>query len=187
MPAWTVNVSYFGYTALLVLSAAAWLAALYEHVVHGRYELGLVDKSARDFGRMVAHQGEPALWLGLACGGLAFLLAVPALFSSAESAPVAHTHRVYQMKSVGILFCLLFFVTVARVRMGAFDFDVMSVVVFAWSVWVVASGWYAYAGGKAVAGPEVWWLGLGVALLILAALAAFLIAWELNGGLGRLW
>lgn len=187
MPAWTVTLSYVGYALALALSAAAWLAVLFEHVIYGRYELGLLDKSARDVGRMVAHQATPMLWLGLTCGGLAFLLAVPALFSSAGNAPVAHAHRVYQMKSAGFLLCLLIFVALTRGRMGVLDVDIVSVVVFAWCVWVVAAGWYAYAGGAAVAGPGAWWLGLGVALLIIAGFAAVVIAFELNGGLGRLW
>lgn len=183
MPAWTVTLSYVGYAAALVLSAAAWLAVLFQHVTYGRVELGLLDERWRDIGWKVQHQATPVLWVGLACGGLAFLLAVPALFTSAEPAPVTHTHRVYQMKSAGVLLCLLIFVALARGRMGAFDADVAAVAIFAWGVWVVAAGWHAHAAGTVVAGPAGWWLALGGSLLVIAGFAALLFLIWLEGGI----
>lgn len=181
MPAWTVTLSYAGYAAMLLLGGAAWLAALFEHFVHRRAELGLLDERWRDIGWTAGRQAEPALALASACGGLAFLLAVPALFTSAE--PVTHTHRVYQMKSTGVLLCLLIFVALARGRMGAFDADVVAVAVFAWGVWVVAAGWHAHAAGTVVAGPAGWWLALGVSLLVIAGFAALLSLIWLEGGI----
>lgn len=182
LPAWTVTLTYLGYALVVLLCAVAWLAALFDHLVYGRVELGLLDTRWRDIAWQVGRQAEPALALAAACGGLAFLLALPALFRSAKAAPAAQSHRLYQMKAAGILLCLLLLAWLACGRMGAFDADAAAVVVFAWALWVVAAGWHAEAGGATVDGPAGWWLALGAVGLFLAAVAvlAFLI-WREGG------
>jgi hypothetical protein len=183
MPYWTVTLSYLGFAAVLVLGAGAWLAVLFDHVVYGRVEMGQLDAGWRDIGLMVRRQVKPVLAVALACGGLAFFLALPALFSASEPAPVAQSHRVYQVKSAAILLCLLGLVALARGRMGVFDADIAAVAVFAWGAWVVAAGWYAYAGGAAVAGSAAWWLALGATVIAIVAAVALLILIELEGGI----
>lgn len=183
MPAWTVTLSYLGYAALLLFGGVAWLAALFQHVVYGRTELGLLDARWRDIGWTVGRQAEPVLALGAACGGLAFLMAVPALFHAGEAAPIAQSHRVYQLKGAAVLLCLLGLIALARGRMGEFDADVASVVVFAWAVWVVAAGWHAHAGGAAVTGPPAWWLALGAAVVAVVGIGALLFLIWLEGGI----
>lgn len=183
MPAWTVTLSYFGYVAALALSAAAWLAALFDHLVYARVEQGLLDERWRGIAWAVGRQVEPALALAAACGGLAFLAALPALFQADEAAPVAQAHRVYQVKSAAILVCVLGLVALARVRMGAFDADLAAVAVFAWSGWVVIAGWLAYGNGVPITGPAAWWLAAGAAALAVAGIGLLLFLIWLEGGI----
>jgi hypothetical protein len=183
LPAWTVTLSYAGYAAALALSAAAWLAALFDHVVYGRAEQGLLDDRWRDIGWTVGRQAEPALALAAASGALAFLVAVPALFQAGEAAPVAQSHRLYQMKSAAILLCVIGLAALARGRMGAFDADLAAVAAFAWGAWVVAAGWLAYGSGAAVAGPAGWWLAAGAAVLAVAGIGLLMFLIWLEGGI----
>jgi len=182
LPAWTVTLTYLGYALLVLLCAVAWLAALFDHVVYGRVEMGLLAERWRDIAWAVGRQAKPALTLAAACGGLAFLLALPGLLSAPENAPAAPSHRLYQVKAAAILLCLLLLVWLARGRMGEWDAEVAAAVVFAWALWVVAAGWLAHSGGAAVAGPWGWWLALGAAALFLLAVVvvAFLI-WREGG------
>jgi hypothetical protein len=183
LPAWTVTLSYLGYAAALALSAAAWLAALFDHVVYGRAEQGLLDDRWRDIAWAVGRQAEPALALAAACGGLAFLAALPALFQAAEAAPVAQAHRIYQMKSAAILVCVIGLVALGRVRMGEWDADIAAVAVFAWGAWVVAAGWLAHASGAAASGPAAWWLAAGAAALAVAGIGLLMFLIWLQGGI----
>ncbi|HMA15054.1 MAG: hypothetical protein ACM35H_05790 [Bacteroidota bacterium] len=183
MPSGTVTLSYLGYAVALALSAAAWLAALFDHVVYGRAEEGLLDERWRDIAWTVGRQAEPALALAAACGGLAFLAALPALFQAGEAAPVAQAHRVYQMKSAAILVCVIGLVALGRVRMGEWDADIAAVAVFAWGAWVVIAGWLAYGGGVAVAGPAGWWLAAGAAVLAVVGIGLLMFLIWLEGGI----
>lgn len=183
LPAWTVTLSYVGYAVALALSAAAWLAALFDHVVYGRAEQGLLDERWRDIAWTVGRQAEPALALAAVCGGLAFFAALPALFQAGEAAPVAQAHRVYQMKSAAVLVCVIGLVALGRVRMGEFDADIAAVAVFAWGVWVVIAGWLAYGGGLAVEGPAAWWLAAGAAVLAVAGIGLLMFLIWLEGGI----
>lgn len=172
VPAWTVTLTYVGYAAMLAIAAACWGLILFEYIAQLRFDGGLLDKSGRDAARHLANHAQAALYLGLACGGLAFLLA---LLPAGEAAPLAQSHKAYQLRAIAILLLVLGIVRVTFGRMGAFDVDIVSVLVFAWAAWVVVSGWLAFAGGAAVSGPGGWWAALAVDVLVAAALAALLI------------
>jgi hypothetical protein len=183
MPAWTVTLTYVGYALTLLLAAAAWAAALTDTLIHRSVDLGSLDERWRDTAWLLYRHAETALLLAAACGGLAFLFALPALFASAEASPAVQSHRDYQLKAAAILLLLLCLVSLARGRMGAFDADLAAVALFGWALWAVAAGWLAQAGGTPATGPAGWWLALGVAGLGVAGLVALMIALKLSGGI----
>ena len=180
---WTVTLGYLGYAVLLLLCAAAWLATLFDHIVYGRVEEGLLDERWLEIAWAARREAETALALALGGGGLALLLALAALLPAAPPAPLVRAHGVYQAKSAGILLCLLGLVALARNRMGALDADLAAVAFFAWGLWAVAAGWSAHARGVAVSGPAGWGLALAAAVLSVAGLALLVFLIWLEGGI----
>jgi hypothetical protein len=178
LPRWAVAFTYAGFAALLLCGALSWLSILFEYLVHGRFELGELDRSWLETARSLRRLAYPALHLGLACGGLAFLLALPA-WNTADAALQAHKR--YQRRSAAILLLLPGLVCLSHGRMGAFDADIAAVAAFAWGAWVVTAGWRALAGGRTVSGPAGWGLALTVVVLTIVTLAVFWIALEIEG------
>lgn len=173
-----VHATYACFAALLLCGALSWLGILFEHLVHGRFELGELDRSWLETTRALRRLAYPALKLGLACGGLAWLLALLP-WNPADAALWAH--KAYQRRGVAILLLFLGLVCLSDGRMGAFDVDIAAVAAFAWGAWVVAVGWRAHAGGRMVKGPAGWGLALAIDVLALVTLAVFWIALEVEG------
>jgi len=186
VPAWTVTLSYLGYAAMLAIGTAVWLAALFDTVVYDRVEMGRLGQGWLDFSHMLMRGMKAAVWAAVACALVAFVLAA---LPAGESAPVdpnvapdvTGAHKAYQLRCGAIALAFLVLRGLARVRMGAFDADVGAVVLFAWALWVVAAGWFAYAGGTPVTGPAFWWLALTADLLLLGVFAFFWIMIEIQG------
>lgn len=182
VPAWTVTLSYIGYAAMLAIGAGVWLAALFDIIVYDKVEMGRLGQGWLDFSRMLMRGMKVAVWMAVACAAAGFLLAA---LPAGETAPVepnvAKVHKAYQLRCGAIALAFLVLLGLARVRMGAFDADVGAVVLFAWALWVVAAGWFAYAGGTPVTGPELWWLALAADLLLLGVFAFFWIMLEIQG------
>lgn len=178
MPGWTVTLTYVGFAALLLIGALGWLVVLFEHVLHGRVELGLLDPGWLETARALRRLVRPALTAGLACGGLAFLLAV---LPAAEGDALAQSHKAYQWRAGTILLLFLGLVWLSYGRMGAFDADIAAVLAFAWALWVTLAGWRAHAGEAVIAVPALWWLALTLDALAIAAFAALWIVLEIEG------
>lgn len=178
VPSWTVTLSYIAYAAMLFIGAACWLAVLSEHIVYGRVELQLLDARWLEWSRLALRQVRPALWLGLACGGVAF---VSAALPAPAADPVAQAHKAWQLRYGAVALCFLAMLALARGRMGAFDADIAAVVVFAWGAWLLVAGWRAYAGEAAAATPVGWWLALAIDLLLIGAFALLWIIIEIEG------
>jgi uncharacterized membrane protein len=178
VPAWTVSLSYLGSGVMLALGAAIWLSALFETLVYDRVEMGRLGQGWLTFSQALTRHLDIALWAAVACAAAAFVLAA---LPAGDAAPVAKAHKAYQLKYGAIAVGFLVLADLARVRMGAFDADIGSVVLFAWSLWVVIAGWRAFAGGVAVAGPALWWLALVVDGLLFAVFAFFFIMINIQG------
>lgn len=178
VPAWTVTLSYIFSAAMLALGAAIWLTALFEAVVGSQVQMARLDQRWSDFAYKVMSAMNVAVWASIACAVAAFVLAA---LPAGEAAPLAKAHKAYQLRHGAIAAVLLLLLALSRLRMGAFDADVGAVVLFAWSLWVVAAGWFAYAGATPVAGPELWWLALAADVLLLGTFAFFWIMLEIQG------
>ncbi|GAB4365812.1 MAG: hypothetical protein Kow00114_23270 [Kiloniellaceae bacterium] len=178
VPAWTVPLSYLGYAAMLAIGAAVWLAALFDTVVYDRVEMGRLGQGWLDFAQLLMRGMKIAIWAAVACAAAAFLLAA---LPAAESAPVAKAHKAYQLRCGAVALAFLVLVGLARVRMGAFDADLGAVLLFAWALWIVIAGWFAYAGGMPVSGPALWWLALIADALLFAVFAFFIVMIKIEG------
>jgi hypothetical protein len=177
VPSWTVVVSYLGYAVLLVTGMACWLIALFDTLVYPRVEAKLLEPRWLDLAQLLMRNVTYALWSGLACAAAAFMLAA----LPAGEAPAVASHKAYQLRYGAIALCFFGLAYLTQGRMGGFDVDIGAVVVFAWSVWIVASGWRAYAGGAAVAGPTGWWLVAAVDGLALVAFGGLMILIKIQG------
>ena len=178
LPAWTVTLSYFGYAATLLLGAACWLVALFEYIVFGRVEAGTLGQRWLDVAQLLQRNVYLALWTGLACTLVAFVLAA---LPAGEPAPAVSSHKAYQLRFGAFALCLLGLVFLAQVRMGGFDADIGAVAIFVWSLWVVVAGWRAYAAGAAVAGPSGWWAVAAVDVLAVLVFGGFAILIKIQG------
>ena len=178
VPAWTVTLSYIGYAAMLLLGAAVWLTALFESVVYSRVQMARLDQRWLDFAYKAMSAMYVAIWAAIACAVAACVLAA---LPAPDSAPLAKAHKAYQLRHGAIAAILLLLLALSRHRMGALDAEVGAVVLFAWSLWVVAAGWLAYGGGTPVTGPALWWLALVVDVLLLGLFAVFWIMLEIEG------
>ncbi|WP_340118740.1 hypothetical protein [Pelagibius sp. 7325] len=190
VPAWTVTVSYLGYAVMLAIGTGVWLAALFDTVVYDRVEMGRLGQGWLDFSHILMRGMKAAVWAAVACAVVAFVLAaLPAGGATPVDPDVAPdvtpdvtgAHKAYQLRCGAIALAFLVLVGLARVRMGAFDADAGAVVLFAWALWVVAAGWFAYAGGMPVTGPALWWLALAADLLLVGVFALFWIMIEIQG------
>jgi hypothetical protein len=178
VPAWTVTLSYIGYAAMLALGAICWLLVLFEYIVYGRVESGELGQRWLDFAHMLMRNLHLALWTGLALAVAAFVLAA---LPASDTAPAVSSHKAYQMKFGAFALCFLGLISLAQVRMGAFDADIASVAVFAWALWVIFSGWRAFAGQVAVTGPAGWWLLAIVDGLAVLVFGGFAILIKIQG------
>lgn len=178
LPAWTVTLSYIGYAAMLALGAVCWLLVLFEYIVYGRVENGEMNQRWLDFAHLLMRNLHFALWTGLALAVAAFVLAA---LPASDPAPAVSSHKAYQMKFGAFALCFLGLTSLAQVRMGGFDADIASVAVFAWALWVIFSGWRAYAGQVAVTGPAGWWLVAIVDGLAVLVFGGFAILIKIQG------
>ena len=182
VPAWTVTVSYVGYAAMLAIGAACWLVSLFDTLVYTRVETGRLDQRWLDLSNLLMRRADLAVWASLACAAVAFVLAVlPAADAAPVAGPVARAHKAYLLRYGAIAICFVAVMSLARGRMGGFDADIGSVVLFVWSLWIVVAGWRAYAGDAAIAGPAGWWLAAIVDLLLVALFAFFWIMIKIQG------
>ncbi|MGD1879741.1 MAG: hypothetical protein ACFB13_19840 [Kiloniellaceae bacterium] len=178
VPAWTVTVSYLAYAAMLAIGAACWLASLFDTIVYNRVEMGRLDQRWLDLSTMLMRRADLAVWASLACAVVAFGLAV---LPAGDAASVARAHKAYLLRYGAVAICFVAVMSLARVRMGGFDADIGSVILFAWSLWIVVAGWRAYAGEAAIAGPAGWWLAAIVDLLLVALFGFFWIMIKIEG------
>jgi hypothetical protein len=176
VPSWTITLSYLAYAAMLAIGAACWLTVLFDHIVYARVDAQLLDPRWLDFSKPLYRWARPAIWTSLACATVAF--AVAALPAEGE---LAGSHKAYQLRAGAVALCLVGLLWLTRGRMGEFDADVGAVLVFAWLLWILATGWMAYLGGTAVTGPTGWWAALAVDGLAVAAFVAFWIYIEIVG------
>lgn len=178
VPAWTVTLTYIGYAALLALGTVCWLAALFEFIIYGRVQSGALDQRWLDFAYLLMRHLYLAVWAAAALGAAAFLLAV---LPASDATPAVSSHKAYQLRFGAIALLFVGLVSLTRVRMGTFDADVAAVAVFAWALWLLYSGWRAYAGALAVSSPAGWWLAAGADGLAVVAIVAFVILLEIQG------
>lgn len=178
VPVWTVPLSYFASAAMLAVGAAVWIASLFDHIVYRRVELGRLDQSWLDFSQVLMRGMHVATWIAAACALAAFVLAI---LPAGEGAPVAKTHKLYQLKFGAIALCFVMLVALARGRMGGFDADVGAAVLFAWALWIVWAGWSGFGGGAAVSGPTLWWLALAADVLAIAGGGFLIVMIEIHG------
>jgi len=182
VPAWTVTLSYLGYSIMLAIGAGVWLAALADVIIYDRVETGRLDRGWLDVAHALTRNANPALWTALALGGAAFLLALlPAAEGAPETAGIAKAHKAYLLRYGAVALAFLILTGLTTGRMGGFDADVGSAVLFAWSLWILVAGWRAWAGGAAAAGPALWWLALIADLLLIGLFAFFWIMIEIQG------
>jgi hypothetical protein len=178
LPAWTVPLSYLASAIVLALGAAVWLGALAVNILYHRVEAGRLEQRWLDLAYFLTRNLDSVAWAGLACAAAAFVLA---LLPAGDGAIVDKAHKAYQLRHGAVALAFLALIALTPGRMGAFDVDLGAVVVFAWSLWIVAAGWRAWAGEAAVAGPALWWLALIADLLLLGAFAFFWIMIEIQG------
>lgn len=178
VPAWTVTLSYLGYAAVLLLGALSWSVALFEYIVYGRVEAGTLGQRWLDVAQLLLRNVHLALWTGLVCAIVAFVLAA---LPASESTPAVSSHKAYQLRFGAFALCFIGLVFLAQVRMGGFDADIGSVAVFAWSLWVLVSGWRAYAAGLTVAVPAGWWVVAIVDVLAVLVFGGFAILIKIQG------
>lgn len=178
LPAWTVTLSYTGYAVMLLLGAACWLVALFGHIVYGRVQGGDLGQRWLDFAQLLMRHLYLAVWTSLALAVAAFVLAA---LPASDPAPAVSSHKAYQLRFGAFALVFVGLVSLSRVRMGEFDADIASVAVFAWALWILVSGWRAYAGQALVSGPAGWWLAAAADGLAVIAVVAFVIILKIQG------
>lgn len=172
MPAhWTQTYAYLAYVAAVVLTVVNWFGEVLKNQLYERAADGRLDERWLEFAHWLAQYLRHFTFTGIFLTLLGFLLAA---FSAGESAEVAQSHRGFLLRLSAIVLATLCLSYVGHGDLSKYHIDLVAAAACVWALWVGIAGWRALAGGVAVAGPVLWWLGLVVILLLVLRLIALL-------------
>jgi hypothetical protein len=164
---------------MLLAGVVYWSAVVFEYVVFAWVEASLLDDHWLDTAYLLMRSLRFGAGMSFASALVAFgLVAWPAKRGS----PVIASHRAYLRRfgAIALSFCTL--VSLTKLRMGRFDVEIGTIIVFAWSVWILAAGWRAWTREAVVFGPGGWWLALVANILAVAVVVGFLDLLAVEGG-----
>ncbi|WP_340118741.1 hypothetical protein [Pelagibius sp. 7325] len=168
---WTQTYAYLAYVVAVMLAVVNWLGEALADRLYARSADGQLDDRWLEFAHWLAQYLRYFTFTGVLLALVAMLLAA---FSAGEPAAVIQSHRGYLLRLSAIVVAALCLSYVGHGDLSRYYIDLAAAVACVWALWVAVAGWRALAGGVAVAGPALWWLGLVLLLLIVVRLIALI-------------
>ncbi|MEO3429548.1 hypothetical protein AAFN88_11855 [Pelagibius sp. CAU 1746] len=168
---WTLIYAYLAYGLAVLLAVVSWLGGRLQGALYGRAGDGRLDEIWLELAHWLA---QYLRFFTIAGGVLTLCGLILAALSSGEPAEVTASHRGYLLRFAAIAFAALCLGYVGQGDLSKYYLDLAAAVLCGWALWVIVAGARALAGGAAVAGPALWWLGLVVVLLLFVRLVVLL-------------
>lgn len=169
--AWTQTYAYLGYTLAVVLAIVNWLGEALAERLYAASADGPPDARWLEFAHWLAQYLRYFTVTGALLALIAMLLAA---LSAGEPAAVVQAHRGYLLRLSAIVLAALCLSYLGHGDLSKYYLHLVAAAACVWALWAAAGGWRALAGGVAVTGPALWWLGLVILLLVVLRLIALI-------------
>lgn len=173
----SVKLSYAAYAFGIGAAAVSWLLFLAGWLIYWQVDAGLPAVPWLGISQTIAR--ESSVMIGLSSVGLllGFALAIP---GRAETTVSANSHRSFLLRLAPIAVLCVILLPLAEGRMGAFDADVISLMVVLWCGWLLITGWRALARDTKVSAPFGWQLALAIDVVALGLFAWILCCFRMT-------